>query len=563
MKNYLMFALLIGATASMAFGQIGVVTDAGKVTVDCPDDECHVAPYFKGEGGFIGEVAAGVDEVAIVVDCGIVTTTATATPNGGTVAMQLSMDNGLACPSGGRVEIHGLMDGGWYWINDSANSAVASLVAKDALGNATVAPANPGGTDITLDTPKDGMTSIVKQASTGRIGILHHILPEPEADPADMCGPYYWAPHGRYYQTDSDCMLGDGSTKIVLTADTTDSLGRVQRVSGSVYRRVGSAANNEVRVGFSLFGADGQAHITTDTMTSGSTIKGHDISVPGRHAPPEPFAGNYVVWLIEGSGNNLDISHADIRVDPARMVTEEVPGEETTKMVKKMRPKAPAGEDDTSTRRLEMGYYMGDMAVAQCMQKHDDHADDASRNAVNVFKGADGGEVLVLEGDYPDGSLNLASGSLPDQQIWVRAWHRAGQRRINIVQVVDDEADPAVTYDIPEVVCEMEEYEEEETVTGDPTTKTIISNAGIIIGPAATTHCRSGRADVARLFIGVPRDDVRERNPEIIPVASTGAEIAGTKYAAATVLNVMCPSSSANEAHHASLGGADLVPGTE
>ncbi|MYJ27125.1 MAG: hypothetical protein F4080_16820 [Holophagales bacterium] len=583
MKNYLVFALLICATASMAFGQFGVA-DPAKVDVACPDDECHVAPYFKGEGGFIGDIAGGFDKVNFVIDCGIVTTTGSASPSaGGTVAVALTMDNGLACADGGSVEVHGLMDGGWYWINDSMNSAVASLVAKDALGNATTAPANPGGTDITLDTPTGGMTSIVKQASTGRIGILHHILPEPEMEPADMCGPFYWADDRRYYQADSGCMMGDGSTKIVLTADTTDSLGRVQRVSGSVYRRVANAADPEVRIGFALWGADGQGFITTDTATSAGTIKGHDISVSRGHAPAEPFTADFVVALIEGEGYNLNIGHADIRVDPMRMVTE--PGDPVTETVTRMQPVAPRMADadsdpatpdviqeDGTTRLLEAGYYMGDMGVAQCMQRQDDYEDDPSRNTVNAFAGAGGGEVLVLNADYSEAALNLpVTGTLAQQEAWVRAWHTAGNDRIMIVQVDDDvggndNADPPVLTDnvlrdIPAVVFEMEEVEVEETTTPE---RTIVSTGGIIIGPAASTHCRSGRSDVARLFIGVQRANARANNPEIIPAAAHAAWIAGQRYTAFTTLSVMCPSSVANQAHHANLnGGLELVPGVQ
>ena len=613
-----MFALMICATASVAFGQLGVA-DPAKATIDCPADECHVAPYFKGEGGFIGEIADGFDEVAFVVDCGIVNTTGTAEPNpDGIVAELLVTDNGLACADGGTVEIHGLMDGGWYWINDEKNSAVASLIAKDALGNAGTAPADPGGTDITLDTPKDGMTSIVKQASTGRIGILHHILPEPEAAAADMCGPVFNSGRYRYEQNDSECMLGDGSTKIVLTADTTDSLGRVRRVAGSVHRRVANARTNEVRVGFGLYGADGQAHITTDTSSNASIIKGYDMGVPGGIAAPEPFLGDYTVWLIEGEGRNLTISDADIQVDPARRVVKMVPGPDNpgtpagtdTEMLPVTHDTTagagcmPSGEDDEmctpvveldTTRRLEAGYFMGEAEVARCRQKHYAHSDDSSRNAVNAFKGVDGEEVLVLNEDYAndtdtnfdESTLNLAldlpranGGALAELERWVGVWNsRPGNQddRISVVQVEDGTAndggdspvlDDNVFRDIPEVVCETWERTFDVPAT-DPTPgpdveQVVIETAGIVIGPAADEHCRSGRADVARLFIGVTQDEVHKHSPEIIPKASRAARINGMNFAAYTTLNVMCPSSSANQAHHAKLnGGRDLVPGVE
>ena len=596
-----MFALLVCATASVAFGQFGVA-DAAKTTVNCPDDECHVAPFFKGEGGFIGET--DLDEVNFVLDCGIVTVSATAKASGGKVAQLLTADAGLDCPAGGQVQIHGLKDGGWYWINDSMNSAVASLIGKDALGNATVSPANPGGTDITLESMKDGVTSIVKQASTGRIGILHHILPEPEMDAATMCGPRWHASSRTYYQLDSNCMLGNGATKIVLTADTTDNLGRVRRIeNGMVYRRVGNAQNNEVKVGFRIYAADGQYHITSQPLATGTNrtnevIHGYDMQTPAGHAAANPFDADFVVALIEGEGHNLNLGHADIRIDPDRTVTEPVPGEGTTTEMRDVpvtheSASAPATGTDpgvgqraacvsdadnaatcvaiveaTASRRLETGYYMGDMGPAQCRQRLDAHANDPSRNAVIAFAGESGGEVLVLAADTitPDFSDNSAG--LAVQETWVRAWHTAGNDRIKIIQVADDggtpddDTDDSVR-DIPEVVCETIETSVE--VPNEDSTRTVVQNGGIIIGPGSSTHCRAGRADVAKLFIGVTQKDIRDRNPDVTPRASKlPTKIAGVDYAAATTLNVMCPPSSANAAHHANLnGGVNLVPHSE
>ena len=184
-----------------------------------------------------------------------------------------------------------------------------------------------------------------------------------------------------------------------------------------------------------------------------------------------------------------------------------------------------------------------------------------------AFAGESGDEVLVLAVGTitPDFSDNTAG--LAVQETWVRAWHTAGNDRINIVQVQDDNDTPDDTTDdtvrdIPEVVCETISTSVE--VPNEGTTETVIENGGIIIGPGATTHCRRGRADAAKLFIAVARDDVRTRNPEVTPMMSTGLETGGVKYAAATVLNVMCPPSAANAAHHANFsGGVNLVPHSE
>ena len=572
-----MFALIIGAMCSVAFGAEGA----------CEGDNCHVVPYFKGHGGFVGQVAEGVEKVEFVLTCGSVTVTSGAEPkDNGIVAQLMSMSNGLDCPDGGSVEISGLMDGGWYYITGDRGSAAASLVRKDVLGNAMVKPTDPMSDMIKLESMKDGATTIVTDMGTGRMGILHHILPEPEADPADMCGPYFHSSSYSYRQNSHNCMLGDGSTKIVLTADTTDDQGRVRRVADSVYRRVSSATDNEIRVGFSLWAADGQAHITTGN----DVTKGYDMKVPSGIPSPEPFMGDYTVWLIEGEGRNQAISDADIRVDPARRLTEMVPGPEIPGTPKGTDTKElpvthvtsegagcmSEGEDDTAcnavmdnsgTRRLEAGYFMSD-EVAQCRQMLYDHSKDVTRHDTIAFKAAQGDDpVLVLATETLDPDLP-AGATLEQQADWLEAWHRAGNARIHIVQVVEGEGDAAVTYDIPEVVCETWTYtfdvEATDPMPGEEVEKPVIETAGIIIGPAATTHCRSGRADVARLFIGVSQGEVHKHSPEIIPAASRAARINGINFAAYTTLNVMCPSSVANQAHHANLsGGVNLVPHTE
>ncbi len=73
------------------------------------------------------------------------------------------------------------MDGGWYWINDDLNSAVASLLPKTVVGNAQTAPIDPGG--LTFD--KGDNATFVKHEGSGRVGILQHIMPTP---PVAACG---------------------------------------------------------------------------------------------------------------------------------------------------------------------------------------------------------------------------------------------------------------------------------------------------------------------------------------------------------------------------------------
>ena len=195
----------------------------------------HVAPYFRGEGGFIATVAEGADEVVFVASCGNVTTTGEVEAGGGTVAQLFTWRNGLACDQdGGSLEIAGLEDGGWYWITDERNSAVGSLIGKDVLDNEPTEITSAGaGVSMTM-----GKGAVyLKETATGRVGILPNILPEPPMDPAAVCGPRAnddW-PYAYDSQATRGCMLGGGRTKIRLTGP--GSFGSTATITnGMVYR---------------------------------------------------------------------------------------------------------------------------------------------------------------------------------------------------------------------------------------------------------------------------------------------------------------------------------------
>lgn len=156
---------------------------AQHVTVDC-DDDCYVTPHFHGEGGLIGQRAvpddpdtADRDEGAVtfVVRCGASTTGGTAeTDEDGIVRMLLSFENGLACEKdAAEVLISNLKPGGWYWINEGVNSAVASLVLKGAVGGRTVDLVDPGG--VVLTKSHNGAATFVRHEPTGRVGILSNL----------------------------------------------------------------------------------------------------------------------------------------------------------------------------------------------------------------------------------------------------------------------------------------------------------------------------------------------------------------------------------------------------
>ena len=203
MKKYLMFALILCAIPAVAVGQ----------TVSC--DECtHEVSVYMGEGGLIAETDA--DEVTYVATCNGVTRSGDLMPNDdGMVSMLLAGD--LACHGDDEAsfEIGPVMDGGWYWITMENNSAVGGLVNMDILENDTVDIADAGeGVKMTAGSG----AVLLSETTTGRVGILPNILPEPPADPAAICGPRKassW-PNAYTSQATKSCMLGGGRTKIRL-----------------------------------------------------------------------------------------------------------------------------------------------------------------------------------------------------------------------------------------------------------------------------------------------------------------------------------------------------------
>ena len=305
--KHVTIALMICAIPATTFAQ----------DVSCPDCD-HVAPYFRGVGGFIGTVADGVDEVIFVASCGGVTTTGEAQIAGGTVAQLFNHRNGLACDrEGGSLEIAGLADGGWYWITDEMNSAVGSLVREDVLDNTPTQPTDPGSDDITLTQVKGAV--FVKQASTGRVGLLSTILPAPLEDRPAICGPRYSTRTESYSsQATSNCVLGDGGTKIRL-------LGR-GRYGGHVHltsRRVtrDNAEGGPITVLADLWVNESGSYSTADPVTPalGWVGKGEDnwlqatwtASLAGG-APGADLAG--AAAAIADSDNN---GQAEITISPS------------------------------------------------------------------------------------------------------------------------------------------------------------------------------------------------------------------------------------------------------
>lgn len=176
---------------------------------------------------------------------------------GGVVAMSFGVDDGrpdaLLCEPNqdATLTIRGLADGGWYWIHDEANSAVAPLLSNDVLGNLKVSPVNPGSRDISIEQNNAGTASFVKQFSTGRVGILPHVLPEPERR-IEPCGPVADGElddgSPRYVTRETRCTMGDGGTFVGL--HTYAATGVALPVRGD---RVVRPASGELRVGVALW----------------------------------------------------------------------------------------------------------------------------------------------------------------------------------------------------------------------------------------------------------------------------------------------------------------------
>ena len=207
LMKHITIALVLCAIPAMAFGQ----------TVSC--EACtHDVSVYMGEGGFIAE-ADDADEVTYVATCGGVTRSGKLeADDDGMVAMLFSMDNGLAChddDEDNRLQVGPVMDGGWYWLTLEDNSAVGALVSQDILDNETV-DITDAGEGVTMMKGRGAV--LLTETSTGRVGVLPNIMPEPPAAPAEVCGPRRqdaW-PYTFSEQMSSSCMLGGGRTKIRL-----------------------------------------------------------------------------------------------------------------------------------------------------------------------------------------------------------------------------------------------------------------------------------------------------------------------------------------------------------
>lgn len=256
--KHILVAVALSALPAAAFAQ-------GVVCQGCD----HVAPYFRGEGGFIATVAEGVDEVVFVASCGNVTTTGEADAGGGTVAQLFTFRNGLACDGDeGSLEIAGVEDGGWYWITDDRNSAVGSLIGKDVLDNEPTAITSAGAA---VSMTKGRGAVYLKEAATGRVGILSNILPEAPPAPLRKCGFSGAATAASpAVPVKTECALGDGGTTVLATS-THPITGATVRImdEGSVTRPGGTGL---VTIVADLWGNGSGHFVTTHDATTANGI---------------------------------------------------------------------------------------------------------------------------------------------------------------------------------------------------------------------------------------------------------------------------------------------------
>jgi len=231
-----MLSLVLGAAPAALAGEALAPGTAETVETDvaCPAP-CYVAPFFSGRGGLVAKEMPGNRRrpLTFALICGEAVLTRTVTPDReGIVRQAFTRDNGLACAADhGRIEISGVRAGGWYWINDDPNSALASLLSSEVLGFEQVRPLNPGG--VTIVSPEGGAASFIKHEPSGRVGIFPHIQARPDPPPCAgernllndcMLGTSFAAfeivlRHGDEVVGDAIVRGGaDGATYVVLTA---------------------------------------------------------------------------------------------------------------------------------------------------------------------------------------------------------------------------------------------------------------------------------------------------------------------------------------------------------
>lgn len=274
-------------SGQQAAGHETAVTSAS-VAYDCPN--CQVAPWFKGEGGFVVAGSRGASRaVTVTAICGKAVASMSVQPdNAGVAAGLFTRENGMACGSNGRLEISGGRPGGWYWVwTDNGNAAVASLVPKSGLSATAVQPLDPGVAGLVV--ARSDHATLFENREVGVAAIVDHFLPAgDEAEVVPPCGlQTETLDDDTPMQKTDGCLLGDGRAELKLTVAGSDSPINDGRSDARIVRK----RDTDTVIQLELF-ANGSGHIST--AVTPDPLLGWDVE-DGR-----PFVVNFWAVSLEG-----------------------------------------------------------------------------------------------------------------------------------------------------------------------------------------------------------------------------------------------------------------------
>ena len=142
---------------------------------DSPTCERHVAPFFRGRGGFVAKPADGQSlEVRIERDSAAVRETLFPRSDGLVVQLlsQSLCVDAAGSPVECRVSFADIGPGGWYWVNGDRNAAVAPLICEGRLQGGAAA-LDPGGVQTARSVYGTG--SLFVHDTQGLMGIVPHL----------------------------------------------------------------------------------------------------------------------------------------------------------------------------------------------------------------------------------------------------------------------------------------------------------------------------------------------------------------------------------------------------
>ena len=117
--------------------------------VRAPEEGPHIGPYWRGKGGLVGEAADGVS-IKYRVTCGDREDGGVLRADDGGVIAELLRPSGCTDDDGvpleGTLEVYGMKDGGWYWVDGTRNAAASALLRRSVLQGPP--PVDSGGVDM-------------------------------------------------------------------------------------------------------------------------------------------------------------------------------------------------------------------------------------------------------------------------------------------------------------------------------------------------------------------------------------------------------------------------------